>query len=187
MIKEDIKLNDKETNITLEAEDGVVPKDTILVVNTINSNYSNYQQLLNIFQKSKNFKMFDINLESNGTKIQPDGKVKISIPVPAEFDKSNLFVYRIEENGDIIEYTVTVKDGMATFETDHFSTYVLAEKEITPSIDNVANEEQTPNNTNTPHKKDKTPKTGKLDIINYVLVATTLAGVGIIVLKKHSK
>ena len=75
--------------------------------------------------------MFDIKLESNGVKIQPNGKVKISIPVPDNFDKSNLVVYRVADNGDKTEYAVTINGDVATFETDHFSTYVLAEKEVT--------------------------------------------------------
>ena len=68
------------------------------------------------------------------------------------------------------------------------STYVLAENNIT--TDNT-NSQETPNTQNTNNKtnkeKDNTPKTGNLDIINYVLVVTALAGAGIIVFKKHSK
>ncbi|MCI8470665.1 MAG: hypothetical protein HFJ35_04165 [Clostridia bacterium] len=176
LIKENVKLNDKETNITLEAKDGVVPKDTILVVNTINNNYYNYQQLANIFHNSKNFKMFDIRLESNGVAIQPNGKVKISVPIPAEFDKSNLVVYRVEENGDKIEYTVTVNGDVATFETDHFSTYVLAEKETTQNTENT-------NNT-TDRKKDDTPKTGTISSIYFMIPVAVISATGIIAFRR---
>ena len=174
--KEDVKLTDTTTNITMEANTNIVPKDTILVVNTINNNYPNYQQLLNIFQKSRNFKMFDIKLESNGVTIQPNGKVKISIPVPDDFDKSNLVVYRVEEDGTKIEYAVTIDGDVATFETDHFSTYVLAEKETTQNTENTSN--------NTDRKKDDTPKTGTTASIYFIIPVTIMSIIGIIAFRR---
>lgn len=186
-VTEPVKIEETTTKIKLEADTIVIPANTVLNAKKIKE-----EKVLNTVKESlkdiaTKYMVYDINLLSDGVKIQPKGKVKISIPVPTEFNKSNLVVYRVADNGDKTEYTVTVNGNVATFETDHFSTYVLAEKEITPSIDNVANEEQTPNNINAPHKKDDTPKTGKLDIVNYVLVVTALAGAGIIVFKKISK
>lgn len=174
--KEDVKLTDSTTNIIMEANTNIVPKDTILVVNTINNNYPNYQQLLNIFQKSRNFKMFDIKLESNGVKIQPNGKVKISIPVPDNFDKSNLVVYRVADNGDKTEYAVTINGDVATFETDHFSTYVLAEKEVTENTENTDNK--------TDRKKDDTPKTGTTANIYFMIPVTVISAIGIIAFRR---
>ena len=180
--KEDIKLNDTTTNITMEANTDIVPKDTILVVNTINDNYPNYQQLLNIFQKSRNFKMFDIKLESNGVKIQPNGKVKISIPIPDNFDKSNLVVYRVADNGDKTEYAVTLNGDVATFETDHFSTYVLAEKEVTQNTGNTETTQTKP--VTEERKKDDTPKTGTIASIYFIIPVTVISAIGIIAFRR---
>lgn len=142
-----VEKNDKDTNIKLEAEKGVVSPYTKLEVSKIeNGNtYVVVEELLK--DETSKITVFEIDLKENGVKIQPNGKVKISIPIPEDYDSSNLIVYRIEE-GKKIKYDVKVEtiEGKkyATFETDHFSTYVLAEK-----IDNKAE-----------NKLDETPKTG---------------------------
>ena len=112
---------------------------------------------------------------------QLNGKVKISIPVPDNFDKSNLVVYRVEEDGTKIEYTVTVNGDVATFETDHFSIYVLAEKETTQNTENTVK----PSTTTTPeHKKDDTPKTGTTESIYFIIPVTVMSAIGIIAFRR---
>ena len=78
-------------------------------------------------------------------------------------------VYRIESNGQKIAYKVSIItiEGIkyAQFETDHFSTYVLAEVE--------ANE------------KDNTPKTGvEINIMPYILGIVTIIGVAFIIKRR---
>lgn len=48
--------------------------------------------------------------------------------MPELLKDKNITVYYINSNGEKEEHVATVKDGIASFETDHFSTYVLAEK-----------------------------------------------------------
>lgn len=168
-----VNVTDKTTNIKLETNTGVVPADIIL-----NSNKITTEKTLNTIKTalkdiSTKYISYDITLTSNGVKIQPNGKVTISIPIPTDYDKTKLAVYRIADDGTKTKYDVKVIDNLATFETDHFSTYVLVENNVV-------------NNTNS-KEKDDTPKTGNLDIINYVLVITALAGIGIIAFKKYSK
>ena len=83
-------------------------------------------------------------MESNGVEIQPNGMVKISIPIPEIFYNADLAVFRIDDDGTKTPYSVaeTAIEGVRyiTFETEHFSTYVLAD--ITDT------------------EKDETPKTG---------------------------
>lgn len=186
--KATINKEDKTTNIKLDTDTSVVPENTIL-----NANKLTNEKTLNVVKESlkdisTKYVSYDITLKSNGVAIQPNGKVKISIPIPTDYDKTKLAVYRIADDGTKTKYDIKVTDNLATFETDHFSTYILAENNVT--TDNTNNQE-TPNTPNTNNKtdkeKDNTPKTGKLDIINYVLVITALAGVGIIVFKKYSK
>lgn len=173
--KNEITITDKQTNIKLDAPSNVVPDNTVLETKEVKE-----EKILNIVKESlkevsNKYVTYDITLTSNNVKIQPNGKVKISIPIPTDYDKTKLAVYRVADNGEKTKYDVTVEENYATFETDHFSTYVLAENNVTIA------------DTNTNKEKDDTPKTGKLDIINYVLVVTALAGAGIIVFKKISK
>ena len=150
---------DSKTNIKLEAPSNIIPDNTIIDVIEITSGET-FDKIKNVFPKIESFKAFDITLKVNNTNIQPNGKVKISIPIPAVFDASRLIVYRFDEDNTKTEYQVTVANGYATFETDHFSTYVLGEQEKT------ANETQEGTNQNeetktTGENNTKLPQTGE--------------------------
>lgn len=168
-------LTNNKTNINLNADKGVLPNGTTLEAENIKEG-TFYNTVTKILSNVKGFRLYDINLLSNGTKIQPNGKVKVSIPIPSDFDKTKLSVYRVSENGDKTEYKVTVEGDYATFETDHFSMYVLAEKtEETPTT--------TPSNTDD-RKKDDTPKTGTIDVVGTLSIITVISALGIIAFRR---
>lgn len=133
-------ITDSKTNIKLNTTSDIVSTDTKMEITEITSG-ATFDKIKNILVEIKNFKAFDITLKSNNTIIQPNGKVKISIPIPVGYDKSKLIVYRIADDGIKIEYEVTVDGNYATFETEHFSTYVLGETE---KISNEANNTKLP-------------------------------------------
>lgn len=59
---------------------------------------------------------------------QLDGKIKVTMDIPFELAKgSNLKVFRVDDD-KLTECVSTVADGKVTFETDHFSTYILSEQ-----------------------------------------------------------
>ena len=150
-----ITKTDIKTNIKLEADKGIITDDTIMEITEISSG-TTFDKIKNSLEEIKNFKAFDITLKSNNTNIQPKGNVKISIPVPVGFDASRLLIYRFEEDGTKIEYQVKVANGYATFETDHFSTYVLGEKT------EVSNENQNKTGENVGETNNtKLPQTGE--------------------------
>ena len=118
---------DSNTNIKLEASSNIIPENITMDIIEIKSG-EKFNQIKNNLTKIENFKAFDITLKSNNTNIQPNGKVKISIPIPENFNASKLIAYRFDNDNSKIEYQVTVANGYATFETDHFSIYVLGER-----------------------------------------------------------
>ena len=67
-------ITDEKTGIKLGAAEGVVLPDTALVVKP-----SNFV----LEDAAGKFAAFDISLENSGVKIQPNGKVQVSIPVSA--------------------------------------------------------------------------------------------------------
>lgn len=175
-VTEPVKKEDTTTGIKLETTTNVVSSNVILTATKVTD-----QNILNIVKGalkdiSTKYIVYDINLLENNVKIQPNGKVKISIPVPTEFNKSNLVVYRVADNGEKKEYAVTVNGDLATFETDHFSTYVLAEKETTQNTENTSN--------NTDRKKDDTPKTGTTASIYFIIPVTVMSAIGIIAFRR---
>lgn len=118
---------DSKTNIKLETTSDILADDIKMEITEITTG-DIFDKIKNTLSEIKNFKAFDITLKANDTNIQPNGKVKISIPIPVGFDVSKLIVYRLDENNTKTEYQVTTANEYATFETDHFSTYILGEK-----------------------------------------------------------
>lgn len=177
-------LNDTKTNIKLETANGVIPSNTVLEVEPITEG-TTYNTVKTTLTNISKFKVYDINLLSDGVKIQPNGKVKISVPVPTEYNKSNIVVYRVADNGDKTEYAVAINGDVATFETDHFSTYVLAEKEVKQNTGNTDNTETTPTKPVTEdRKKDDTPKTGTIASIYFIIPVTVISAIGIIAFRR---
>lgn len=177
-----VKEEDSTTGIKLEATETQLPANTKATIEEVTTG-NTFNIVKTVLKDSTNkMKIFEITLKSNDVEIQPNGKIKISIPIPEGFDTSKLMVYRIEENGTKTEYTVTVNGNYATFETDHFSTYALAE----------VKQEDTTVNTNTDNKntnkeKDITPKTGVTTPILVIAFVTMIAGIGIVAVKKNQK
>ena len=171
---------DSNTNIKIEATSETIPNDMIMDVIEIESGET-FNEIKDILVEINNFKAFDITLKSDDKNIQPNGKIKISIPIPVGFDASKLVVYRLDEKYNKTEYQVTVVNEYATFETDHFSTYVLGEKsklsdeknngaeqstettqknnEAEPSTETTTTENNVQNKT--VEKDTKLPKTGE--------------------------
>ena len=187
-------IKNEETNIELKADTKVVPSNTKLEAKEIKA-----EKVLNVVKESlkeisNKYISYDITLKSNGVAIQPNGKVKISIPIPSNFDKTKLSIFRIADDGTKIKYDTKVENNVATIETDHFSTYVLAENNIVANNEQnntISNQEENKDTTKSTEtkkgEKDETPKTGTIDIIGYILLVSVLSGIGIVALKKKIK
>ena len=126
-------LSGNSTGIYLHSNKDVIPESTVLDTKSITSG-NEYDKVKTILGNTvSKMYVYDISLESKGVAIQPNGKVKISIPIPNDVDTSKLIIFRITDNGEKIEYTASLEtmNGIkyASFETDHFSTYVLGQKD----------------------------------------------------------
>lgn len=128
---EDLKVptylgSDINSNITITNNDPYIPLDTSLSVKSVIDD--NIKKVLG----TDKYKAFDIKLYSDGkgTLIEKSGEnFFVSIPVPEEFKGKSLIVNYINANNEKEEHIVTPsKDGRyLTFETDHFSTYIITE------------------------------------------------------------
>lgn len=86
-------------------------------------------QILDLYHGNNQSVIFDITTVKDGEKVQPDGKVKVRIPLPAGFDTTKLFVCYVDStNGTVTPIPATVVNGYVEFETDHFSYYAIVEK-----------------------------------------------------------
>lgn len=168
-----ISREDKTTGVKLETTTNTVSEDTVISVTNVES-----EEILNrvkvcLKDISDKYITYDIDLLENGVKVQPNGKVKISIPIPDGFDKEKLEIYRITDSGEKISYQVTIEGNLATFETDHFSVYVLAENKSKVAVSNK--------------QKDNTPKTGVVNITYAAILVGGVSGIGMLATTKKKK
>ena len=176
-----ITTTDEETNVKLDTTTDIVPAGTELVVSKVTTGNDYNTVVSSLGNEVNNFVTYDIKLLSEGVEVQPTGKVKISLPIPTGYDKNNLVVYRVDENGTKTEYDVTVEENYAVFETDHFSTYVLAEKKV----ENTNTNTEIPTTNTNDNELDETPKTGVETNGTIALVLTSILSLaGAVTLKR---
>lgn len=68
----------------------------------------------------------DISVESDGAKVQPDGKVTVSVPAPIE-GVEEYMVFHIKSESNVERLDCEFKDGKVIFETDSFSPYIFVD------------------------------------------------------------
>ena len=181
-----VTTTDKSTNIKLETTTEVVPAGTTLTAEKVTKGDSYNTVVKAVESDVEKFVLYDISLMNNNTKIQPNGKVKVSIPVPEGYDTSKIVVYRVAEDGTKTKLDVTVKDGYITFETDHFSNYVVGEEKAKETTTTPTTTPTSTTTNNIERKLDSTPKTGEesnvVTIISSIL--TIVSALGLAVVKK---
>lgn len=120
---------DVTTNVTVSSTDSSIPLDTRVDVDKLTSG-TEYDKIMNVLDVKDNV-TFDISLYSdakgdNVTKLD-NGSFEVKIPVSDELKDKDLVAYYVDENDAVVKYEVTVEDGYAVFDTDHFSIYTIAE------------------------------------------------------------
>lgn len=179
-----ITLIDEDTKIKIETTVDSIPEDTELVVKQVmdEKELKNIKKMLE--EKIVKFKGYNISLIRNNVEIQPNGNVKVSLPVSDLNSDKNLVVCGIDGE-KIQEYSVEINDGFAIFITNNFMTYVLGERKEENNVEqkeenNIENTEE-----KIEHKLDNTPKTGNNEIIvTMSLILTVLSTSGIIIIKR---
>ena len=115
-----------ESQIEITSKDSSIPLDTSISVNEVKNDTIKTALGTDVYVA------YDISLYSDAkqadiTKLE-NGKFIVNIPVPENLKDKSITVYYIDSEGKKEEHVATVKDGIASFETDHFSTYAIVEK-----------------------------------------------------------
>lgn len=173
------KGDDLFSKIRIKTNDKSVPLDTTITVKEIKND--TIQKALG----TEAYTAYDISLYSNSlgsniTKLT-DGEFTVSIPIPDGFDKENLTVYYVADDGKTEEHElIDVADGFATFETNHFSTYALTEGKSDGTKAPEAPETD----------EMKSPNTGNTDNITVwllLMMSLSLGFVSVAMLKKSKQ
>jgi hypothetical protein len=71
----------------------------------------------------------------DGVQVQPSGKLVITFDIPADYS-TNVSLYYMDDNGKLTKLDAMVDEAARTItvELEHFSTYILADEETTPSV-----------------------------------------------------
>ena len=129
--KEDLEIpkyiaSDVMSSILVTSDDSSIPLDAALTVKEVKNDTIEKVLGTNVYAA------YDISLYSNAKQVSivklENSKFIVNIPVPEILKDKEITVYYINSKGEKEEHVATIKDGIASFETDHFSTYVLAEK-----------------------------------------------------------
>lgn len=175
IVKDDSKLavptyenKDVITDLTTSTDSSEVPLDAIIQVDKIGGGKEHDRICVSI--GAEDVEMYDIKFHSNAkneyiTKLK-NGKFRVSIPIPEKFENKKLIVYFVDKHDEVSEHEVTVKDGYAVFETDHFSIYTLttAPEPITPDSPEIPVTPDTPDSPDTPDNNVAPPNTTDNDI-----------------------
>ena len=72
--------------------------------------------------------VFDFVATKDGVRVQPNGKVQVTIDIPADLSADNLAMFYVSDDGAKKKLSIKVDkvNRKVTTELDHFSTYVLA-------------------------------------------------------------
>lgn len=119
-------LSDGTNNIKITAGQNVLPLQSKLKVVLLSSGdkFNTAATSLNSYEK---FTAYDISLLVASAKVQPNGKIKISLPIPAGYDKTRISIAYVDDNGKVTTITSTINGEFIEFETDHLSTYAVVQ------------------------------------------------------------
>ena len=127
---EPVTVEGDDKNITISTDSSVIPSTGVSLstekVENIGEKYET--QLKNL--GTEKFTAYNIDLMKGEEKVQPNGKVTVSIAVPDGMDGAKCKVYRAESDGTLTDMKASLNDGKLTFTTDHFSLYIITQSAV---------------------------------------------------------
>lgn len=115
-------------------EGGSFPEGAILVTTPVDETSDQGKSALsaikgydyNVFKPAY---IFDISVVKDNAEVQPNGKVKVTIPVSTDLVTYRI-VLHIKDSGIVEKLSASYSDGKLSFETDSFSIFVFVEPSI---------------------------------------------------------
>lgn len=115
----------KREPVIVEAEEGVIEEDAELNVEPVENEA--IEEVFPIIESIPSAIVFDIFIEKDDERIQPNGEIKISILAPIASINVSLRVYHISDDGKITDMNAVFENGYYSFTTTHLSYYMLAD------------------------------------------------------------
>ena len=189
------------SEVKLSADSKLVPTGAVLAQKELTKDSEDYKVVEEAIKNNSDLKLdeakevfaYDFDLtKANGTEIHElDGYVEVSLPVPSNINvgtNQHITAYRVNSDGSLTKCDTEVKDGVITFKTNHFSTYIFALEENEVKEETAVTTTDTTNEvTEEVTETASTVSTGvKLPII--IVCVVVLAGIIFAVIKvKNNK
>lgn len=171
-VTEDVKVSD---NITV---DGLIDGTNIEVTNKENT-----EMVTEISKNGYNkiIGSYELKLTGATSLAKP---IDVTFDVGTEYNGLMAYILHKKANGSYERFEEKIQNGKVTITVSELSPFVIAVKENVQEEKPSTKPEEKPTSKG---EKDETPPTGTIDIIGYVLTTTVLAGIGIVVAKRHLK
>lgn len=152
MLYTDFWVKDDISNAIITSDSKDIPSDTVINFEYIDKNSDEFENILKILGLndaiSANISLYSSSKNEYITNLV-NGKFKVYFPIPKEMENKKLMAYYITSANKIEKYPVTIIDGYAVFETNHFSVYTIGEEisnsNIEDEIPNIENPETNDN------------------------------------------
>ena len=79
------------------------------------------------YDKEGSVYIFDIYVAKDGAKVQPNGKVKVTLPLP-DAQTDGYIVFHVKDDGSVEKLVPIVEGNTISFETSSFSYFVIAQE-----------------------------------------------------------
>jgi hypothetical protein len=190
--KEKYVVVDSSTGISIEYADGSAFDHNINLVLTSKSKAEMNKLNAGVDKAAKGSVLaglYDIRLQKDGIDIQPEKKVKISIPLSKEMkEMTELKAVYIDDNGVVTILAGEIAGGKMVFTTDHFSNYGIIGKIKAQTSEKEDANKQTLSKENTSVKTTSVKTGDESPVAFYFIICgmavLCIAGVGILRIKK---
>lgn len=122
----DVVLRNASYGAIVAAEEGVLPEQVQLVVQSTNVTDTVERRVKQVISESFGVvASYDVTLMVNGEEAQPEGTIEIGLPIPVEYENAMIYIVHVQEDGNIELYETRRSGGVAYAKVDHLSVYSI--------------------------------------------------------------
>ena len=140
-------------DVVVKGSEDAFPENTIVKAEKVSEGDKFITADTALKETATKFQLYDITAMSDNVAVQPNGTVKATFDIPADFDTDKVAVVYISDDGKVetLASTVDVASKTVTAELSHFSLYAVIEtidtdnpeSNTTESTDNTSKTEST--------------------------------------------
>ncbi len=115
----------EDNGVKVENPGGTFPANVTLKVTDITKDKQSEvsEKAKDLIGEQSVVQVFDVKLIENGKEIQPDGTIKVKIPIKSNIKNPNLLI--LNENGEYEKVDAIIENGYLIYETDHLGQFTI--------------------------------------------------------------